>query len=99
MDMFAHRYRQSNQHVALVQMITEFNDMRTLCRFVCRVMRGGFAGFVGWSALRVWRAKSLSETFDTQRLPVSDMGTIKESVDDRYALCLDMLFRVCGARK
>ena len=28
MDMFDHRYRQSNQHVALVQMITEFNDMR-----------------------------------------------------------------------
>ena len=55
--------------------------------------------FAGWSALRVWRAKSLSESFDTQRLPVSDMGKIKESVDDRYALCLDMLFRVCGARK
>ena len=73
-------------------------------------MRGGFAGFVGWaglrvcgfggwSALRVWRAKSLSESFDTQRLSVSDMGTIEESVDDRYVLNLDMLFRVCGARK
>ena len=59
-------------------------------------MRGGFAGL---SALRVRRAKSLSESFDTQRLSVSDMGTIEESVDDRYVLCLDMLFCVCGARK
>ena len=60
-------------------------------------MRGGFAGLVvGFGGLRV---KSLPESFDTQRLSVSDMDTITESVDDRYVLYLDMLFRVCGARK
>ena len=60
MDMFDHRYRQSNQHVALVQMITEFNDMRiadfdalsvALCVGLCvagfRVCWfGGFAALV-----------------------------------------------------
>ena len=60
MDMFDHRYRQSNQHVALVQMITEFNDMRiadfdalsvALCVGLCvaglRVCwLGGLAGLV-----------------------------------------------------